>query len=554
MKKIIILVASAALLSSCCNPLGKMQKNAGLIDATANPEILTLVGNSVSTDVTVTFPERYFEKLIILKVTPVLVFEGGEITGTPRYFQGERVQDNYTVVQKAAGGTFSNNVVFPYDPRADLSTLEMRVEGRYGQHRRAEMMEFVPVTTIPVARGISTVQSLARPHMVIMPDNFKRITTMTEEAQIHYQINSANVAKAQLTQEQIKLFEEFVRDNQDKERVTMGNVYSKGYASPDGPEKFNDKLSTDRSQSGEKAMKNALKGVDVAYDAAAYGEDWEGFRKLVEASDIQDRDLILQVLAMYDNSAKREQEIRNLSVVFAELKNSILPQLRRTQFVVSADVEGKSDAELVAAVGNNSALNVEELLYAATLVDNKAEVYRRVTVEYPNDIRGWNNYAVELLNQGDVAGAKAAMDRAARLGSNDIITNNLAAVAIAQGDIATAKQYLASLNTADARINRGIVALFEGDYAAATRDLTGYNLAVAQVLNGNYGAAKSALSGIDCAKADYLKAVIAAREGDSRGVIANLRSAVAQNPELAARAKRDIEFAKFFADPDFMAL
>ncbi len=552
------LTAIMVLLAGC-NPYNKMQKNLSKIDAYATPEVLTLKGQTVDAEITYTFPAKYFYEEMILKVTPVLVFDGGEVVGTPKYFQGEDVRDNYTPVSWKKGGVFTQKVSFPYDERANLSTLVLRVEGRTADQCRSDKYKtFGEFGAVAVAQGISTVQLMAyRPYMTLMDHGFKRVRTISEEADIHYLINSANVRSNQLSQEQIKLFEQFVRDNSAAEDVTMGTVYAKGYASPDGPENFNQKLSSERSRTGEKAIKKNLKNVEVQYDAAAYGEDWEGFRKLVEASDIQDKDLILQVLSMYDSSSRREQEIKNLSAVYNELKENILPQLRRTQLVASAEVVGLSDAEVVAAVKKgDTSLRLDEMLYGATLLNTPAEkaaVYRLAARQY-NDVAAYNNLAVVLVDMGDIAGAKEAIDKAARINSNPIVTNNMAAVAIAQGDFATAEKYLSALNSEDARMNKGLIALQEGDYVVAARDLKGYNLAVVEVLNGNYANAKKALGTCKCADSEYLRAVIAMREGDSNGAINYLRSAIAINPALKDVAQNDVEFARLFNTPEFQAL
>ena len=542
-----------------CNPYNKMQKNVGKIDAYATPEVLALKGQTVEADITYTFPKKYFYEEMILKVTPVLVFEGGEVAGTPKYFQGEDVRDNYTPVSWKNGGVFTQKVVFPYDERANLSTLVLRVEGRTAdQCRRDKFKTFGDFGSVVVAQGISTVQSLAdMPYMILMDHNFKRVRTVTGEADIHYQINSPVVRKNQLSLEQVKLFEAFVRENSAAEDVTMGTVYAKGYASPDGPENFNQKLSAERSKSGEKAIKENLKGIDVQYDAAAYGEDWEGFRELVAASDIADKDLILQVLSMYDSSARREQEIKNLSAVYNELKTKILPELRRTQLVASADVVGLSDEEIVAAIqSKDGSLRLDEILYGATLINDPAKkiaAYRMAAEKY-NDVAAYNNLAVALMMNGDVAGAKQTIDKAARINGNPTVTNNLAAVAIAQGDLESAKKYLSALNSKEAQMNKGLVALQEGDYVVATRDLEGYNLAVVEVLNGNYANAKQALGNCKCADSEYLRAIIAMREGDSQGAISYLRNAIALKPSLREAAKTDVEFARLFNSPEFQAL
>ena len=555
--KVSLMLASAAILLSSCNCYKKMAKNADDVNITCVPTVLSLKGNTVSADITVTYPAAYFNKKAILKVTPVLVFEGGEIAGTPKYVQGEKVKDNYTVIAKAEGGSYTQTVVFPYDSRADLSTLELRVEGKCAKKNS----EFTTIAVIPVAQGISTIQKMANNSaaLALMPDNFKRVTTISQNAEIMYQINRSNVRKDELTKEQIKAFEDFVKEYSDKDRATLGNIYAKGYASPDGPVSFNDKLSKERSETGSAAIKEQLEGVidDSKYDIAAYGEDWEGFKELVAASDIKDKDLILQVLAMYDNPVKRDQEIKNMSSVFDVLAEEILPQLRRTKLQADVDIEGRTDAEIKAALaGNVDVLSEEEMLYAATLVDDsdaKIKAYKAAATKY-NSARGYNNMGVILAQTGKINEAKQAIEKAATLSRDAAISNNLGVLALIAGDTAKAKSYVSSLNTADSRQTMGLINLAEGKYAEATKTLTGYNLAVAEVLNGNLSKAKSLLASEKCAQADYLKAIIDMREGNTDGAIANLKSAVAKDPSLKAKAAKDVEFSKLFGTSEFQAL
>lgn len=527
------------------------------MNITCTPTVLSLKGNTVSADITVTYPAAYFNKKAVLKVTPVLVFEGGEITGTPKYVQGEKVKDNYTVIAKKQGGSYTQTVTFPYDSRADLCTMELRVEGKCAKGKHSE---FTPIAAIPVAQGISTIQKLAdnAAGLAIMPDNFKRVTTISQGAEIMYLINRANVRKGELTKEQIKMFEDFVKEYSNKDRATLGNIYAKGYASPDGPLAFNDKLSKERSQTGQKAISEQLKDVKNAkYDIAAYGEDWEGFKELVSASDIKDKDLILQVLAMYDNPVKRDEEIRNMSSVFDVLAKEILPQLRRTKLSADVDIEGRTDAEILAAVsGNIDVLNEEEMLYGATLTGDaalKIKAYKAAATKF-NSARGYNNMGVVLGQTGKAGEAKSAIEKAATLSNDPIISNNLGVLALMNGDVAKAKSYLSALSIPQARKSMGLVNLAEGNYAEAARALDGYNLAVAEVLNGNLAKAKSVLSGDNSAQADYLKAIIAMREGNSSSAIANLKSAISKNSAYKAKAAKDVEFAKLFGTTEFLAL
>lgn len=551
-----ILAAMVVLLSSC-NCYKKMVKKSSRIETSCTPGVLSVKGSSVTADIKVTFPAKYFDEIAVLKVTPVLVFEGGEIAGTPKFVQGEKVKDNYTVISWKKGGSYTQTVTFPYDKRAAVSTLELRIESKCANKCSKKNLEFVPFAAVAVAQGISNVQGAAdnTAYMSIMADKFQRVTTITKGSEFLYDINSAKVRPAQLTTEQIKMFEDFVKEYSAKDRTTLGSIYAKGYASPDGPVKFNDELSKKRSESGKAALSKQI--ADKKFDAASYGEDWEGFKELVEASNIQDKDLILQVLQMYSSPVQRDQEIMNMSAVFNVLKKEVLPKLRRTQFTTAADIEGLTDAELKEAAAKNiDKLNVEEMLYAATLVSTnaeKAKIYQAAATKF-NDARAYNNLGVVLAQEGDLAASKKALDKAASIAASSEISNNLGVVALAQGNVAEAKKYLSSLNSKDANANKSLVALAEGNYAEATKGLSGYNLAVAEVCNGNLSKAKSALANEKSADAEYLRAVIAMREGDTKAAMANLKSACAKDSALKAKAKTDIEFAKIFGTTEFLAL
>ena len=541
MKKLVkygILLTACTFVLSSCNCFKKMAKHQDEISIVANPEVLLLVGNQIITDVTVVFPEEYYNPKAIVKLTPMLVFEGGVIEATPKYFQGEKVQDNYTVISKKNGGVYTERFSFPWDPRARKSTLEVKVEGKC---KVAD--DFQLAGTFTVAEGVNTLQEFLSYNddeaMLSLADAFRRITQESETMEIMYQVNQSNVRKGELTKEQTKMFEDFVRENADKYRVTLGNIQAKGYASPEGPLALNDRLSEKRSESGKAAVAKNLKNVKgLNYDIASYGEDWEGFKELVQASNMKDKNLILQVLNMYSSSAQRDAEIKNMSQVFEELKKDILPALRRTQMVANIDIEGLSDEELRAAAQNDPrSLNIEQLLYAATLFTDdavKEDIYD-VAVSH-NDARAYNNRGVVKAAQDNWKGAEADFKKAMELSSSPAIANNLALVALANGNRAEAEKYLASANEQ----TRGLAYVHEGNYAAAASRLTGYNKAVAEVLNGNLTAAKNALVGDESAEADYLRGVIANKEGDANAAAANVRKAIGKNADLRERALNDV--------------
>nr|WP_122119870.1 hypothetical protein [Alistipes megaguti] len=566
MKLSVVLVA-AALAFSSCNCFKKMAQNRDDIKLTVTPEILTLNNGIVAADINVTFPEEYFNKKAVIKVTPVIVFEGGEVAGTTKYYQGSKVDENYAVVDKTTGGNFSQHVEFAYDPRMDQCELQLRAEIKCP---KGKCKEFTLVNlnngAIPtkeeaavlagndeaakaalakefgltVAYGLNTLQKDLKygDLMEQMNNDYKKVTTVVDKTDLLYAINSSVVTKKNEQNANLDAFKANVDKNLDNDRATQ-NIAVKGYASPDGPVKFNDKLSKARSESSQKVVAKLLKDAGLEIDAAAYGEDWDGFKELVEKSNIQDKNLILQVLSLYNSPAEREAEIKNMSSVFEELKKEILPELRRSQIVNSTDLQGLTDAEIMEAYRNGGELTAEHYLYAAQeLTEDPAEQVEILTAASKkyNDARIWNNLGVAQTEVGDKAAALESFEKAAKLDSSKELNKNLLLANLANGNTAEAKKYAAA---ADAE-SKAAMAAAEGDYKTAAKGLTGYNEAIALVQSNDLAGAKKAIAKDNSAEADYLRAVIAVKEGDLKTAEAQLKSATSKNPELAAKAAKDV--------------
>ena len=471
MKLSMVLVA-AALAFSSCNCFKKMAKEREDVKLSVTPEILTLNNGIVAADINVTFPVEYFDAKAVIKVTPVIVFEGGEVAGTTKYYQGSKVDDNYTVVDAKNGGNFTQHVEFPYDSRMDKSELQLRAEikcpsgkckeftlvnlntgavptkeeaavlaGDDAEAKAALAREF----GLTIAYGVNTLQKDLKygDLMEDMPNNYKKVTTEIDKTELLYAINSSRVTKANEKNADLGAFKQNVDANLSNERATQ-NTAVKGYASPAGPETFNDKLSKARRESSQKDVAKLHKEAGLEIDAAAYGEDWEGFKELVEKSDIQNKNVILQVLSRYNSPAEREKEIKNMASVFEELKKDILPALRRAQIINTTDIQGKTDEEIMAAYRNGGELTVEEYLYAAeTLADGAEEQVGILTAasKHYNDARVWNNLGVAQTKVGDKAAALKSFEMAAKSDSSKELNKNLILANLANGNTAEAKKY-----------------------------------------------------------------------------------------------------------------
>lgn len=571
--KLSLALAVASLAFTSCNCFKKMAKNMDDVKLTCTPEVLVLNNGTVSADINVTFPAEYFNKKAVLKVTPVMVFEGGEVAASPVYLQGSKVDDNYTIVDAAAAGNFSQHVEFPYDPRMRQSELQLRAEVKCPSGKCKEFTlvnlnngalptkDEAAILTgtdeaakailmkdfgLTIAYGVNTLQSDLdyAAMMDQMANDFKKVTTVVDKADILYAINSSVVTKQAKKNADLDAFKANVEANLQNDLASQ-SIAVKGYASPDGPVKFNDELSKARSETGKKTIGQLLEDAGLDIDAAAYGEDWEGFKELVEKSDIKDKNLILQVLSLYSNSAQRESEIKNMASVFDVLKVEILPQLRRSLVVNTTDIQGKTDAEIMECIKNGQELSVEEYLYAAQVLvkcpKEQAAILTTASKKY-NDARVYNNLGIAQAKLGDTKAASASFAKAAKLDASSEVNNNLVMINLANGNIAEAAKYA---KAADAEA-KAAVAAAEGNYNAAAKELKGYNLAIVETMNNNYAAAKKALSGDNSADADYLRAVIASQEGDLKTAEAQLKSAVKKCDKLMAKAQKDVNLKNLF--------
>jgi tetratricopeptide (TPR) repeat protein len=368
----------------------------------------------------------------------------------------------------------------------------------------------------------------------------------------------------------LKAYLDAVKADEKKE---YKGVEVSAYASPDGKQDWNEKLAGKREVSSSKYIKKEMKKAKMEEYAAedffkskVTPEDWEGFQKLMKASNIQDKELILRVLSMYSDPEVREKEIRNISAAFDDVKKEVLPKLRRAKFTVNVDLIGKSDAELKDLGLNNPAeLNVEELLYSATLVesaDDKLKIYEAAKKQFSKDWRGYNDAGMILFGMGKVADAKSNFEKADQLSANNpVVKNNLGAVELVNGNVAEAEVLFGAATGAGKEVNynQGIVAIMKADYDTAVKhfgDCPSVNAALANILAGKNNVALEKLNAntSDAAMVYYLKAVVGARTDNNNLVFTNLETAVAKDASLKSVAKSDMEFAKVFEDAKFKAI
>lgn len=558
---------AAALVAVSCGGPQKMADNASLVDYKVTPDPLETHGGKVAVAVNVSYPEKYFHKKAIVTAIPYLQYEGGVTELKSETLQGEQVEENNKVISYTSGGSFSYADEIDYTP--EMMRSELYVKGKATVKKKE-----ADLPPIKIADGIITTPLLVNKQgaTISFGDNFKRIVPDEYVADIHYIINRYDVRNSELKQDDIVGMAPYVKAAAENERVDLKGIEVSAYASPDGPVDLNTKLSENREGSADRFLSRDLKKakVEVPDDdnflsMMTTPEDWAGFKKLMEESDIQDKDLILRVLSMYSDPVVREKEIKNISEAFEEIKVKILPELRRSVFTVKVEKIGWSDAELKQwVVDNMDTLNLEELLYTATLFnDNKTKLalYSKAREKYPTCIRAANNFGVTKLAMNDLAGAKKAFEDAKAIKDHNIVKNNLGVIALREGDVDAAEQLFSAASGAGDEVNQNLAAIkiIQGDYDAA-KSLLGasqsYNNALVILLQGQPDKAYEMLRGMrgDDAMVDYLMAVASARGDDKDAMLDALRAAVSKDAKLKEHAAKDIEFAAYFEDEAFKGI
>lgn len=544
-------IVSAMILASCAN-LGSMQKKIEELGASATPNPLELHGDSVAISMSGKFPPKYFAKKVVVEATPVLNYGSSEARYKTKTYQGEKAAGNGEVIPYKTGKSFSYSDKIAYRPGMEESQLNLSVFGKMGSKSK----QFDP---LPVAPGVITTPLLVKSDDKVMyaKDRFERVTTKSTEAIVNFDYNSSVVRPQELKDADVMALENWFKDIQSNPKIVVKNIEFQSYASPEGEIFLNENLAKDRAESGRKVFNELMKRSKIGnkYDGNFYmnpkGEDWEGFRQLMEKSNITDRDIIIRILQKTSDLAQREQEIKNISKTYVEIQKDIFPPLRRCIIRVTYDIEGYSDAELRSiATSNPSNLNYEELMKAGTLVDDlaqKASIYQAAAAKDGADFRATNNLGAVYFQQNRLSDAATQFDKAYGMMKSPETSNNKGISTRLNGDRKGAVALFNESGSNEAKYNRGIVQIANGDYASAVSGMSNYktfNSALAKLLNKDNAGAKSDIdeSGDSSAIADYLRAIICARSNDATGVASNLKNAVQKDGSLAAKAKKDLEF------------
>ena len=556
-KNFLPFLAMAAMLMALASCSGKLKPLAADY-IKADPQPLEAVGGQVPVTISIAYPAKWFKKNATLTITPVLRYPGGETWGTAYTFQGEKVRANNQVIAYATGGNVTMKSSFKYKPEMKRSELYLTFDVKVGN--KASRLPDIKIADGVIATSALANAATANP--AVGADKFQRIIKEAHDANILFLIQQAELRSNELNKGELKDWKDRVKQASDAQNQNV-SVEVSAYASPDGGVSLNEALAERREANTTRYLKGELnkRKIDVPVGAHYTAQDWEGFKELVSKSNLQDKDLVLRVLSMYSDPEQREREIKNISTVFRSLADEILPQLRRSRLTANIEIIGKSDEEISRlAQSNPKALNVEELLYAATLTNNDVDreaIYTKASELFPNDYRTWNNIGMQRFYAGDLKKAEELFNKSNSVKHNSEADINLGLIALTRGERDKAQQLIGGASdVAELGEALGMLYLEQGDYAKAVSSFGGSktnNAALAQILTKDYSKASQTLNAVTRpdATTDYLKAIVSARTNDAAGVISNLKAAIGKKRSLAREAANDLEFAKYAKDADF---
>jgi len=543
MKAIKILFAAtlAAFTAAACSSQKQVSGGADTIGVTCTPKVLEVVSDKINADIDITFPSGYFKTNSMMVLTPVLVYSDGQRTGKAVIYQGEKIKANYRVIP-LSGGKHTQNVSFDFVKGMEQSVLELQCKLMVGD-------KTIDLPSIKVADGCIATYKLADlgGEFALKDDGFQQVTTHTTETSIMFDVNSSYVKNDAINNNALAVYKSYLKEIQNNPRYNVTGAEIVAYASPEGGVDLNDKLSQDRATSAKQTWNKVSGGLSEDIQIKGVGQDWEGFKEAMENSDIEDKDLILRVLSMYSDPDVREQEIKNLSFIYEDIKKDVFPGLRRASFVVNAEHTGYSDEELQElAVKQLATLSEPEILHLGTITEDRdsKKYYYRVTTERWGSNAGYYNLAAMALEEGKTEVALAYLTHTDE-GDPDVL-NLLGAIEMRRGKYESAKNYFELSGTDDAKKNLGSMKIATGEYEAAAEALAGTgscNEALALILAGKADQAAS-VSGDATARDSYISAIASARTGDAEGVKKHLSKAQ-QDPVYAEKAAKDVEFADY---------
>ena len=548
--KAISILFFSVLISGC--GLTTMTSKYNMVMYTVTPPILQVHGGKVALQIDGNIPEKYFHKNATVDFTPILKSENSEATFKTITLQGEEASGGQTTISYAAGGRFTYKDEINYSDEMMNSDLEIKAVAKLKDDAE-------PLGPITIAKGVIATSERVQntEEMAIAHHGYEKETILSEFATIYFLVNQSAIRTSEKSDEDMQKLKEFAKLGYKTQSIEI-----KSFASPEGTVNANDDVSERRSKSTVRYTKQILKRLKLdganneeLYTNISYGEDWDGFNRLMKASNMQDKKRVLNIVNSVQDPEKREQAIRDMAELYDAIDKNILPQLRKAQISILSYQPKRTDENIAAlSISNPDSLDLNELLFSATLTDDKGvkmKIYN-TAVNLHNDWRACNNIACIYIAENNLDDANKWLDKAFKItGDQSDVLSNYGIVAARKGNLSKAQQFFNQANASEN--NQAILNIRQGKYAKAERyfkNASTHNATLSKLLNGN----NSSNCTDNTAACYYLNAIVGARSANMQILTSNLSKAIAADSSYKQEAAKDLEFINYRENQEFNAL
>lgn len=281
--------------------------------------------------------------------------------------------------------------------------------------------------------------SLPKPQMAYAIPKADTPSWATHDVEIYFPINkSAFNANYMTNSHELDTLRQLLASGSEVTEIKL-----MGYASPEGPYKFNENLASQRANSVKDYMAKNNIGGTIPVKAESAPIDWEELKQMLNNSKISN---YLKIIAIIDNAeikpADKNNAIRQqFPVEYKFMFRTWYPKLRKTDISITH----KPKSLDVASAKQQLEIDPSKL--------SLGDIYM-IALTYDKGSKEWNDIILlAVQTYPNVAEARV----------------NAANVAMANGNYTQAAAYLQGLpaNMPEAMNSRGILAMSEGKYEQA---------------------------------------------------------------------------------------
>ncbi len=415
-------------------------------------------GNSLTATMNINMSELKIKTHEALILVPTLTDGQNELALQPIIINGEKKQKMYEKAVAKSGETI-NALVIPYQKETDFIYSQVADYQPWMANANFVLVESLvdkknrPLMTSQelITNSVSTeAKRLAELMPVIAfvepPVEFPKNRTESYNTYIDFKLNSSQLLPtykdnaSELTNIRTMLGK-FVNDTS----MVLTRISIEGFASPEGPEGFNEQLSKKRMEALKAYLIKTDKIPAKLIETSFGGENWCGLIQDLQKSDLAQKDAIINIIKDNKDDAVRKQKIKDLDggAPYKEMLKTIYPTLRNAVCRIEYQPDTFAIEEAIIVLEANPDLLNQNEFYQVAFTNKRGTpkfigAFEAALDQSPEDPIANLNVAGAYLTKRDIKKAERAMKKAGKASGEYF--NNLAVLNYYQGDMKSALQ------------------------------------------------------------------------------------------------------------------